>query len=59
MAETGHRDELPDELDVSSFVGPYQFPDNSRRRIPGFIYVGCRRRVLLALARAITTAGCS
>lgn len=35
-----HRDELPGELDVSSFVGPYQFPDNSRRRIPGFIYLG-------------------
>ena len=34
-----HHDELPGELDVSSFVGPYQFPDNSRRRIPGFIYL--------------------
>jgi hypothetical protein len=32
------RDELPADLDASAFVGPYQFPDNSRRRIPGFIY---------------------
>ena len=39
------RDALPDDLDASEFVGPYQFPDNSRRRIPGTIYfvlaVGC------------------
>ena len=34
------RDSLPDELNVSAFVGPYQFPDNSRRRIPGWMYLG-------------------
>lgn len=33
------RDELPDDLDPSGFVGAYQFPDNSRRRIPGVIYL--------------------
>jgi len=33
------RDELPDDLNASEFVGPYQFPDNSRRRIPGLIYL--------------------
>ncbi len=33
------RDELPDDLDPSGFVGAYQFPDNSRRRIPGIIYL--------------------
>jgi hypothetical protein len=33
------RDTLPDDLDVSGFVGPYQFPDNSRRRYPGIIYL--------------------
>lgn len=33
------RDSLPDDLDASEFVGPYLFPDNSRRRIPGIIYV--------------------
>ena len=34
-----YRDELPAELDVSGYVGPYQFPDNSRRRVPGLIYL--------------------
>jgi hypothetical protein len=33
------RDELPDDLDASGFVGPYQFPDNSRRRWPGVLYL--------------------
>jgi hypothetical protein len=33
------RDALPEDLDVSGFVGPYQFPDNSRRRYPGIIYL--------------------
>ncbi|HRE01487.1 MAG TPA: hypothetical protein PLV68_09310 [Ilumatobacteraceae bacterium] len=33
------RDELPEDLDASEFVGPYQFPDNSRRRIPGVLYL--------------------
>lgn len=33
------RDELPDDLDAAGYVGPYQFPDNSRRRIPGVIYL--------------------
>ena len=32
-------DELPEDLDVHGFVGPYDFPDNSRRRIPGFLYL--------------------
>ena len=36
------RDELPSDLD-RGFVGPYTFPDNKRRRIPGAIYIvaGC------------------
>lgn len=33
------RDELPQDLNVTAFVGPYKFPDNSRRRIPGAIYL--------------------
>jgi hypothetical protein len=33
------RDELPDDLNASEYVGPYQFPDNSRRRIPGVMYL--------------------
>ena len=32
-------DELPEDLDVTGFVGPYIFPDNSRRRVPGVIYL--------------------
>jgi len=39
--ETGGevRDALPDDLNASAYVGPYQFPDNSRRRRPGVIYL--------------------
>ncbi len=33
------RDELPADLDPTGFVGPYQFPDNSRRRWPGVLYL--------------------
>ncbi len=33
------RDELPADLQPSEFVGAYLFPDNSRRRIPGYIYL--------------------
>ena len=32
-------DELPADLDVTGYVGPYTFPDNSRRRIPGVVYL--------------------
>ncbi len=32
------RDELPEDLD-RGFVGPYQFPDNKRRRITGSLYL--------------------
>jgi hypothetical protein len=33
------RDELPAELDVTADLGPYEFPDNARRRIPGVLYL--------------------
>ena len=44
MVEEEHRDEdvrdqLPQELDVTGLVGPYMFPNNNRRRIPGIIYL--------------------
>ncbi len=42
------RDELPSDLDVSGFVGPYRFPDNSRRRIPGVMYLVIAALCLLA-----------
>ena len=32
-------DDLPEELDVTAFVGPYVFPDIRRRRIAGALYV--------------------
>jgi hypothetical protein len=31
-------DTLPEELDVTAYVGPYLFPGMSRRRIPGTMY---------------------
>ncbi|HEV2069374.1 MAG TPA: hypothetical protein VGR26_06240 [Acidimicrobiales bacterium] len=34
------RDTLPQDLDASGYVGPVTFPDNSHRRIPGFLYLG-------------------
>ena len=46
------RDELPHDLDPSGFVGPYQFPDNSRRRWPGVIYL-----VIAAACVAIVNVG--
>jgi hypothetical protein len=33
-------DVLPDDLDAAGYVGPYMFPDNNRRRIPGYLYLG-------------------
>src|SRR4051794_5512145 len=47
-----HRDELPEELNASGYVGPYQFPDNSRRRIPGVLYL-----VIAALCVLVWFAG--
>lgn len=40
-----HVDELPEDLDAAGYVGPYVFPDNNRRRIPGYLYL-------------VTAAGC-
>jgi hypothetical protein len=42
------RDELPADLVSAGYVGPYQFPDNSRRRIPGVIYLVMAAACLLA-----------
>jgi len=33
-------DQLPDDLVAHGYVGPYTFPDNKRRRIPGLLYLG-------------------
>jgi hypothetical protein len=32
-------DQLPDDLDVTAYVGPYTFPDIRRRRIPAVLYL--------------------
>jgi len=32
-------DALPEDLDVSGYVGPYVFPNNNRRRLPGYLYL--------------------
>jgi hypothetical protein len=32
-------DHLPEDLDVTAYVGPYTFPDIKRRRIAGTIYL--------------------
>ena len=38
--QPGHGgDELPEELDVTAYVGPYVFPDIRRRRIAAALYV--------------------
>jgi hypothetical protein len=33
------RDALPADLDVTGDLGPYEFPDNARRRLPGVLYL--------------------
>jgi hypothetical protein len=33
-------DALPEDLDVTAYVGPYTFPDIRRRRIAGALYAG-------------------
>lgn len=32
-------DALPEDLQPSAYVGPYVFPNNNRRRIPGYLYL--------------------
>jgi hypothetical protein len=38
-ADDDHVDELPEDLDAAGFVGPYLFPNNNRRRVPGYLYL--------------------
>ena len=42
------RDQLPDDINAADFVGAYEFPDNSRRRIPGYLYIGLAVLCLVA-----------
>lgn len=50
------RDQLPSDLNASEHVGIYKFPDNSRRRIPGYIYLG-GGVLVIALATVIGSDG--
>ena len=43
-------DQLPADLDPHGYVGPYQFPDNSRRRITGAIYLALALSVVILVA---------
>lgn len=49
------RDELPEDLNAADFVGPYLFPDNNRRRVPGYLYLIVA--IVLVAAWAITRDG--
>ena len=46
------RDELPDDINAAEFVGAYRFPDNSRRRIPGYLYLVLAAACLIAFLTA-------
>lgn len=39
LPEPPEGDELPEDLDVTAYVGPYLFPDIRRRRISGYLLV--------------------
>ena len=55
-ATTG--DELPEDLDVTAYVGPYLFPNIRRRRVAGTIYaVLGASRALAGWTRAPGTSG--
>jgi len=38
VSEQQHGDALPEDLDVTAFVGPSVFPNITRRRLPGTMY---------------------
>lgn len=50
ISERDFRDDLPADLDPQVYVGPYRFPDNSRRRVPAAIYLMMAIGVLLTAA---------
>ncbi len=39
LGDADVRDSLPEDLDAAGYVGPYLFPNNSRRRIAGALYL--------------------
>ncbi len=46
------RDELPQDLVAAGYVGPYVFPNNNRRRIPGYLYLMVAAALVVAWAAA-------
>ncbi len=55
LGDADVHDELPDDLNTAGHVGPYMFPNNNRRRIPGVIYLVMA--ALCALAYLLTRNG--
>ena len=53
-------DTLPEDLDVTAFVGPYLFPSMRRRRIPAYMYVilglGCLGGYAISANRGLLAA---
>jgi hypothetical protein len=45
-------DALPPDLNASEWVGPYVFPNNNRRRVPGYLYLGLGTACVAASAIA-------
>ncbi len=45
-------DALPEDLDAAGYVGPYVFPNNTRRRVPGYLYLGLGAACIAAWAVA-------
>ena len=45
-------DALPDDLNASEWVGPYVFPNNNRRRVPGYLYLALGAGCIAAYAIA-------
>lgn len=39
LSDEDIRDALPEDLDAAGYVGPYLFPNNNKRRIPGALYL--------------------
>ena len=56
LSDADIRDSLPEDLDAAGYVGPYLFPNNNRRRIPGILYIalagGCVAAWLLTRTSA-------
>ncbi len=39
LTDADIRDALPEDLNAAGYVGPYLFPNNNRRRVPGVMYL--------------------